>query len=113
MVAEGDGAAEGHALFGHRVFVNLDVYAAEVGLTAHALRLEYADAGLDAAGAAFIAVAVHGGVFVDEVRGDVHLLGDADVAVADLREVGQALTMSVAETTATIDADADGRVFAA
>ena len=87
--------------------MNLDVYAAEVGLTAHALRLEYADAHFDAAGAALAAVAVHGGFFVEEVRGDVELLGDADVAVADLREVGQALAVAVAEAAAAVDADAD------
>ena len=113
MVAQRHWAAEGHAFLGDGVFVYFDMFAAEVGLTAHALGLEDAGAGLDAAGTAFAAVAVHGGVFVDEVCGDVELFGHTDVAVADFREVGQAFAVGIAEAAAAVDADADGRVFAA
>ena len=115
LVDEADAAISPHdrgLLLGDGVFVYFDMFAAEVGLTAHALGLEDDGAGLDAAGTAFAAVAVHGGVFVDKVGGDIDLLGHTDVAIADLREIGQALAVGVAEAAAAVDADADGRVFA-
>src|SRR5262245_41342685 len=102
-----------HAILDDAVFAHLDMRAAEVSPAAVALHLEHADADFDSAGAPLAAIALQGGLLVDEVRRDVQLLRHADLACADLGAVGQALAVLVTEATAAPYADAHRTVLAA